>query len=284
MSNPTPFLTKKTYVDGRVTLGEFSDSKKSGRAGCKVYYKHTSDRESTLKIVSTQSQGLFTMKNGIEPLKSMWIRDADDKPVRLDERPPFDPQEDGGWVMDLCLSGEHELRGMIKSVESTVARLSAKARGVKFADVKIQSALDFFGDASAMASFRPTVGSFTLVRGEGENGMEIMKDLTDYPIKDNESRSLEQLVLTPGYAQFYKNDDGKFISRVFWRVFAFKFGDVREKKPELTDEEKKLKLFENFEACMKPMEDAEPSTPQMAGKKRSAPAQEEEHRAAKKSK
>lgn len=287
MSNPIPLLTKKTFVDGRVILGEFSNSKTTGRAGCKVYYKHTSDRESTLKIVSTQRQGLFTVKNGIEPSKSMWSRDVDGKPVHLDERPPFDPKEDGGWIMDLCMSGGHELRSFIKSVENTVARLAAKSHGVKFSNVKILSALDVFGESAAVISFRPGVGSYTIVRGSDGTGTDIMKDLSDYPIEDSESHFIDELVLTPSYTQFYKDEDDTFISRIFWRVFAFKVGDVREKKPELTEEEKKQKLIESFQASMIPLEDEEDNdtpTPTVVGKKRSAPAQEAGHRAAKKAK
>lgn len=290
MAPPIPLTLADDVNLDKFIIGQLSRSKKTNRLGGKVTYRHSPENKNVLRMYMKQTL-IHTVKYGMEPLNSMWTEDSDGKPVRLAERPPFDPNET--HQLDLCCDYDHE---MVTTINRVNARLCEMMKKEMDSEDLVPETVRQFGDEKLFASFKPTVSPWAIYREDfGAKSMSLIKNLKDYPV--SKPHYLLELVLTPDYLQVLPKEDGPDVLRVFWKVFAFGLGPEKKPKEELSPEEEEARreksLFDSFTVAYAEMPSTdmevvevkeEPSTPKVAGKKRSAPAQEGAHRAAKKSK
>jgi hypothetical protein len=245
-------LRGEKLVVENITLSEFTTPK--GKEFKGAHTKYTVDGESSkFSLYFNEDDTVFTTGFGVEPFEGMWFENAEGRNERVKERPAFDNKQ--RLRVTACMSNASSTAKKIAEIEKHLYVQTCAQMKLKPTKVDFKSNFKFIGDSSTMKSFTFTANKMTSFGPPIGGDRKKIPDMRDYPIDG--SHWIPCMTLQPGYVQMKKNGhEWSFI--VYWNATQVEFGDVKEKKPELTEEELLERADLLQQEAFKAMMDADP--------------------------
>lgn len=264
MSKPSvKFIRGENLTIGNISLGEFKLNKNKSYHGSQV--KYTEEGESSrFALHFNEEETVFTTGFGIEPKEGMWFENDEGKNERVKERPEFMSLDDPTKMrVTTCMSNASTTAKKIAAIEKFLYVKSCEAMKLKPTKVDMNSSFRFIGDSSVMKSLPLETTKITAFGPPIGGTRRSLSQMGEYPIDG--SHWVTSMTIQPGFVQMKKNGH-EWSFRVFWSATQIEFGEEKEKKPELTEEELLERADEMQQQAFKEMMDADP--PVTSGAKR----------------
>jgi len=256
MSKPSfKTLRGDNFTTENLTLSEFKLSKNKTYQGSNA--KYTVEGESTrFSLYFNEEETVFTTGFGIEPQEGMWVENDEGKNERVKERPEFmSLDEPSKMRVTTCLSNASNTAKKIAAIEKVLYVKACEAMKLKPTKVDMNSTFRFIGDSSVMKSLPLGTNKITAFGPPIGGTRRKLSQMGDYPIDG--SHWVTSMTIQPGFVQMKKNGH-EWSFRVFWTATQIEFGEEKEKKPELSEEELLERADEMQQQAFKEMMDADP--------------------------